>query len=241
MTERGRNNGTGQNIFGNKALDNLSSGVTIYRPAVRMELLEIEDEIPINNKSKKDSNSSDKLVNTSDESMPGVDMIANDIDLNIIAGRNNGTRNIQSMDQGPVYRPSNNYQERKNNNDEPMAHSSIYMPPPPPMNYPRDRQEHERISDGERKVQQAEQAKARILEVPGKDVLNKDQFLSKLTGELMHSVMVDEEFSMVAAHVNDNTKRKIENGEYIDFVKLLPREYIDIETDCENEQLVMVN
>ena len=76
-------------------------------------------------------------------------------------------------------------------------------------------------------IRQAEQVKARILEVPGKQDFNQfnqfqENFLAKLTGELMHSVIVDEEFSMVAAHIGEALKKKIEEGEYVDFVKLLP-------------------
>ena len=93
-----------------------------------------------------------------------------------------------------------------------------------------------RVSEADRLLQQAERGKARILEVPGKIDDNQvaDQFLAKVTSELMHSVVVDEEFSMVASHVSDGTKRKIVNGEYVDFVKLLPREDFNVETTEED-------
>ena len=104
-------------------------------------------------------------------------------------------------------------------------------------------------SDGERLLQQAESSKIRILEVPGKNVLinqanqvTPDNFLAKVSGELMHSVIVDEEFSMVAFHVSEATKKKIINGEYIDFVKLLPREDWNVDqTEIDVDQFVMVN
>ena len=101
------------------------------------------------------------------------------------------------------------------------------------------------LTEAEKLIQQAEQAKARILEVPGKEIQSKnlrDEFLAKVSGELMHSVIVDEEFSMVASHVSEATKRKIVNGEYVDFIKLLPREDWNAEhEESDMDQFIMIN
>ena len=79
-------------------------------------------------------------------------------------------------------------------------------------------------------IQQAERSKARMMEVPG-TVVNKlannvdsERFLNKLTGEFMHSMLVDEEYSMVASHVDEHLRRKIVQGSYIDFARLLPQD-----------------
>ena len=61
-----------------------------------------------------------------------------------------------------------------------------------------------------------------------------------LTGkhELLYSVLVDEEFSVVAAHVDEVTKRKIEDSQYVDFARLLPRDRVLVE---ESTGLRLVN
>ena len=44
--------------------------------------------------------------------------------------------------------------------------------------------------------------------------------------ELIHTAIVDESFQFVAAHVDENTRKRIISGEYIDFGLLLPRDRI---------------
>ena len=100
-------------------------------------------------------------------------------------------------------------------------------------------------------VKQAERAKARILEVPGRNVnsanLPQAQVItrkivnSKEKGgqlsDLLHSVLVDEEYSAVAAHVDDITRRRIYNNEYVDFARLIPSD----KSNEEEEPMEMVN
>ena len=98
-------------------------------------------------------------------------------------------------------------------------------------------------------MRDAERSKARILEVPGKfhEVDHnpdnfKNDFLNRMSGEFAHSMLVDEEFSMVASHVDEATRRKIANTEYMDFVRLLPRDEIAVDQESgEVEHFVMVN
>ena len=82
-------------------------------------------------------------------------------------------------------------------------------------------------------IRQAEASKARMLDVAGMTHLDQLNDLSKpnLQNEFVHSAMVDESFLLVAAHVDDNLKRKIELGQYVDFSKLLPSDRIATEND----------
>ena len=59
----------------------------------------------------------------------------------------------------------------------------------------------------DRLVHEAEAAKAKTYVTPGK---NDKQF---------HSVMVDDDYLLVAAHVDNATLTKIINSEYVDFSK----------------------
>ena len=85
-------------------------------------------------------------------------------------------------------------------------------------------------------IRQAEASKARMLEVPGLDSLNIGY--SKNRQQLLHSVFADEEFSVVAAHVDENTVRRIENNMFVDFVKLLPRDKIVTEDEPTGLRLI---
>ena len=75
-------------------------------------------------------------------------------------------------------------------------------------------------------VKMTERAKARILEVPGKNQRNLfDQQFSRDRDihhhkEMIHSVLIDEGYSAVAGHVEDGIKSKILANEYIDFAKI---------------------
>ena len=66
-------------------------------------------------------------------------------------------------------------------------------------------------------IKEAEASKARILDVPGK------QPQISLDFQFIHSALVDSDYQLVAAHVDATTRRKIENCEYVDFAKLIPR------------------
>ena len=86
----------------------------------------------------------------------------------------------------------------------------------------------------EQLIHEAEGAKARILEVPGMPTDN----IFNVNNELIHSSMVDQNFLMVAAHVDDRLKHQIACGKYVDFSRLLPK---DRGTDEEMQEMRMVN
>ena len=92
-------------------------------------------------------------------------------------------------------------------------------------------------------VRQAERSRARIFDVPGKVAPTEySQFqhdLGKLLSsqELIHSVMVDEDYLVVGTHVDDQTKHKIILGEYVDFSRLIPKNRIISEEDNRMEMI----
>ena len=63
-------------------------------------------------------------------------------------------------------------------------------------------------------IRDAERAKAKMLNVKG-NVSDKDK-------TLLHSVLVDEGYLLVASHVDEQMKDKILEFQYIDFARLLP-------------------
>ena len=80
-------------------------------------------------------------------------------------------------------------------------------------------------------IREAETAKMQILTTSGKIDLSRD---------FVHSVMVDESFSVVAGHVDETTYGKIIKGQYVDFSKLIPKDKLHYDEE-EVLQLVRRN
>ena len=76
-------------------------------------------------------------------------------------------------------------------------------------------------------LQQAKIAKVKMLQVAGKTTPYNAIFSKELEGKLLlHSVIVNEEFTLVGAHVNDITKAKIILGNYVDFSQLIAKDRV---------------
>ena len=80
-------------------------------------------------------------------------------------------------------------------------------------------------------IQEAELAKGKIFTTSGKNRINCDRFKANAAKEMIHLVLVDEEYSVVGSHLDKNTVNKIRKGEYVDFAKLIPRDKIAMEED----------
>ena len=75
-----------------------------------------------------------------------------------------------------------------------------------------------------------EASKARMIKTPG-------EYAIDFSKDMVHSVMVDEMYSVVAAHVDEVTYDKIIQGKYVDFSKLIPKDKI---ADEEEDILQLV-
>ena len=82
----------------------------------------------------------------------------------------------------------------------------------------------ERVADqrAENMIREAEAAKAKMLDVTGMLPHSHPHFENMQFAT--NTTLMDESFLMVASHIDETLRRKIENGEYVDFAKLLPRE-----------------
>ena len=108
----------------------------------------------------------------------------------------------------------------------------------------------------ERMIREAEAARARVLEVPGrenyhnffdehvKSALRHQENNQQTSGNVefwnnqyIHSSMADEDYMILGGHIDEITRRKIYNCEYIDFGKLLARDRFSSE---EDQRLVMI-
>ena len=100
-------------------------------------------------------------------------------------------------------------------------------------------------------VREAEASKARILNVKGKNKdlyyfscseatnLNSSNITRKiLNKEKHHPSLVDENYLIVGNCIEDHIRQRIENGVYVDFMHLLPRDRLAIE---EENRMEIVN
>ena len=103
-------------------------------------------------------------------------------------------------------------------------------------------------------IRDAEANKVKILRTPGMvDYANPQKWPNYYAGQFhqqempmicmpphidinrnfVHSAMVDETYMLVASHLDESIIRKIENSEYVDFTKLIPKDKIVAEDDTE--------
>ena len=81
-------------------------------------------------------------------------------------------------------------------------------------------------------IREAEKSKARIYDVAGKDYpLNNNS----VNHALLHSLIIDEEYSLVRGHINENLRKTIEKGGHVDFAKLLHKDRVEQENDTRLE------
>ena len=80
----------------------------------------------------------------------------------------------------------------------------------------------------DRLIREAEGAKAKIFPLPGSDFGDC---------RVLKSLMMDDQYMMVGAHVDEITHQKIVTGKYVDFSKLIPRERIETDPDNKPFQL----
>ena len=91
-------------------------------------------------------------------------------------------------------------------------------------------------------IQKAEDNKVKMLEVPGKsraDQVIMDNNFENEKGSLLHSVLVDEDYAVVGPQVDDITRRKICEGSYVDFARLIPRDSLNSLDEGKRMEFVM--
>ena len=203
------------------------SEITIYKRAVPCDTSHVSKQL------KKISTSSSESVEDPDTSDEVIDnTLHNDFDhLNLIAGRSrdrkshrrrsklrshsrrrshsrSSKRRRTGRSRTRTCSPDDRYRQRYDDNVHRSRSRSISVT-------------EERQADDA--IRTAEKNKAKMFETPGK--------FAEFDQSYMHDVLVDEKILLVAAHVDHNTKIKIQNFEYVDLAKLLPRDRIMEEED----------
>ena len=113
-------------------------------------------------------------------------------------------------------------------------------------------QEGQNVGRAEQMIWEAEASRARIYKVPGKpmDIQNEVGYeinnMQPLAGRFpvtpirnpVHAALLDEDYLLVGNYIDKSIRKKIGNGEYVDYSKLLPK---DRTTSEEDNRMEMVN
>ena len=76
-----------------------------------------------------------------------------------------------------------------------------------------------------------ENSKARVFPNAGRDD-------GELVNQTYTTAMMDEEYMVIGGHIDENTRNKIINGDYIDFGKLLPKDRLLVEDEGKLELVI---
>ena len=158
----------------------------------------------------------DMLLDSSDELLKGVQEISN---LNFpFDPITDDQGQVQPATHHELQRQSQPAGNVRNNRGMDMEIGDIVIPQPSTARGGRDAM----IQD---MVTQAENVKAKIFATPGKNYVTP-------------AVFADKNYIVVSAHLDDNMIKKIQEGLYVDFGKLLPRDKIVVEEDTRLEMVV---
>ena len=172
---------------------------------------------------KRGSSSTEELNNTSDKSLMEI---SPDKVNTILSQLRGNSLNEPVLSDGRTRERERDYDHGARQNRDYATERDQHRYDEPP-----ERQAERRA---EELIRQAETQKAKIYDVPGRCLTSSKVDEQKF----LHSLYVDANYAMVASHVDDITRRKIENCEYVDFGKLMPRDQVMSE---EDNRMVPIN
>ena len=217
LAEKGESRGKSKSVAGQNRNNN--KGVVNPGPANQC----LSEETIYTRAVKDRSSSSSEEINTSDECIaPEIDNTVNNrlVTSNVVRQQGGFGRNSRIN----LFPDVRNRSPRGGDPDGPSTSGQQVVDPEPLT--PQEK--------AEQLIKDAERAKAKILSTPG----NLDPI--DLSKEFVHSVMVDESYSVIAAHVDEATYDKIIQGRYVDFSKLISKDKI-AEEEEDLLQLVRKN
>ena len=140
-------------------------------------------------------------------------------------GRENGRRDHHRDDR-----------VRTNERDD-CYRDDYHLPPPPPR-------KDVVAEKAKRLINEAEAAKARIYEVPGKHDDEFDAYEGMVQSPShdvargLSTLQMDEDYRLVATHIDQKVKNQIINHKYVDFAKLLPKNKLG--SSNEDQQFMQI-
>ena len=192
------------------------SEVTIYRNV-------LIDETDLNKSRDRNSSSSDELVNTSDETVEN-----NTTSPEVIVEKFIAENRPQAQAMEDVAAEQNLVE----------APQEVAVAGPSRVAV-RDKEKE----TGDRVdflIREAEGTRTKIFQTPGEFIGEKEGVGEAVipVKNFTHSAMVDEDYLVLAGHLDEGLRNKIEKGEYVDLAKLLPKDRVAQEDDQHLQMVV---
>ena len=221
----------------------LISNTTIYKPVLKLSTNDKEvvvqdkqdehdDEIQFNFRNNHSSSDENELIVSSDEftEVPPV------VNVNLVPNQQSVVIPDRFYDDQPRPGTSRQHQQQPHQQNQ-VAVSKT----------------NRRFEDGsdraEQLIREAEASKARMYEVPGNEILSNEASVPLEGNNFNRNNVfnhIDDDYLLVASHVDLNMQHRIANGEYVDFAKLLIRDRVQYENDnrmdivCRSGQTYLV-
>ena len=203
------------------------SELTIYERAV-------QDDLEGESESKRKSSSSEEAADTSDELV----VLPTNKDMSVVGNGMAHSQNKEVDDYVNFFLGNVRRQVRQQDDVQPST-SGYRSQSNRTMGSPRQNEDLTPVHFANKVIKESEVGKAKTFEVPGK--ADELFFTPEITNKgMVHSILVDETYMSVGAHVDAATKQKIIEGQYIDFAKLIPKDKVLAEDD-QKVQIVMRN
>ena len=171
------------------------------------------------------------MINSSDEAEDNPDEMVNEM-------INNSMVEQFIADARDHQFPADHHWDRRENNRHTQGRSSGPKPGPSRARQLSPDKKANRL------IQESEGCRAKIFDVPGnKNFIQFSQpemprYELDLNNEFVHSAMVDENYQLVASHLDESIQEKIIRGDYIDFGKLVPKDRVITADDGQYEMIV---
>ena len=178
----------------------------------------------------RESSSSEEWIDTSDEMLDRMEVE----DELVPSGENDLDTDEQITDF--ITESRRQSQEMRKVGDDAQPSTSGWQPNPQPRD---NSQQHNQANAAQTKardlVREAEAKKVDLYRPTGR-LSNCEEI--DVSCNFVHSVMVDENYLVVAAHVDETTQAKIELGQYVDFARLIPHDRVMEEEDNAMQMVV---
>ena len=205
-----------------------NSEVTVYRNALLDHTMITEDN------SNRLSSSSEELIKTSKERInTSEELVDQDQETNLTQPINRVEQIITDfiVENRPQQKAEKDARDKVKSTVRRVETAPRAGPSKEIMDIPRD--EEDQV---DKLVKQAENARTKMFSTPGR-IQECELNLQK---DYVHSTMVDDDYIVLVAHVDESLKEKIRIGDYVDLPKLLPRDRIAHQED-QRLQLVVRN
>ena len=215
--------------YDGKLADGSTSESTIYKTAVQAE----QEKNAVTSLERRVSSSSDEenAINVSNETVD----VNNDIQIMefLRLARNN-------IDNDNTIVETRRDEQRQSQIPDP-ARPSTSRPQSHEVQFQRGNHENEtkeqptRLEDEvTRLIREAEASKARILD-PSRGRKNESNINNISTNNYMRTAIMDEDYLIVAAHIDEGLERRIRSGYFVDVSRLIPRDRVQMLQDHHME------